>query len=82
VRSYKDAYPKERIIGILGDISAQSLLDPEIVALAIEHFEEIIEAVDRESRPIIQAYNAMNEDYLRIRDEIKSKYKTRLFAPM
>jgi HD-GYP domain-containing protein (c-di-GMP phosphodiesterase class II) len=82
VRSYKDAMPKEKIIGILSDMSARKLLDPEIVKLAVEHFDEIIEAVDRESQPIVQAYNAMNEEYLQIKDEIKNKYKTRMFSPM
>jgi HD-GYP domain-containing protein (c-di-GMP phosphodiesterase class II) len=81
-RSYKEAFPKERIVKILSDMSAQTLLDPAIVTLAVEHFDEIMEAVDRESRPIIEAYNAMNEEYLRIKAEIKSKYKTRLFSPM
>jgi response regulator RpfG family c-di-GMP phosphodiesterase len=69
-RSYKTAYPKERIIRILSDMSCQNLIDPEIAALSIKHYDEIIEAVYRESLPIIQAYNDMNEEYQRIRNEI------------
>ena len=70
VRSYKTVYPKERIIRILSDMSCQNLIDPKIAALAIEHYDEIMEAVDRESLPIIQAYNDMNEEYQRIRSQI------------
>jgi len=69
-RSYKTAYPKERIIRILSDMSSQNLIDREIVELSIKHYDEIIEAVHRESLPVIQAYNDMNEEYKRIRDEI------------
>jgi len=70
-RSYKTAYPKERIIRILSDMSSQNLIDPEIVELSIKHYEEIIEAVHRESLPVIQAYKDMNKEYLRIKNEIK-----------
>jgi len=71
-RSYKTAYPKERIIRILNDMSCQNLIDPEIAALVIEHYDEIIEAVNRESLPVIQAYNDMNEEYQEIRDKLGS----------
>jgi putative nucleotidyltransferase with HDIG domain len=69
-RSYKTAYPKEKIIRILNDMSCQNLIDPEIAALSIKHYDEIIEAVYRESLPVIQAYNDMNEEYRRIRSEL------------
>jgi putative nucleotidyltransferase with HDIG domain len=69
-RSYKTAYPKEKIIRILSDMSSQNLIDPELTALSIEHYDEIIEAVQRESLPVIQAYNDMKEEYR----QIKAKY--------
>ena len=71
-RSYKTAYPKERIIRILSDMSSQNLIDSKIAALSIEHYDEIIEAVYRESLPVMQAYNDINEEYQRIRNEIKT----------
>jgi putative nucleotidyltransferase with HDIG domain len=71
-RSYKSAYPKEKIIRILSDMSGQDLIDPEIAALSIKHYDEIIEAVERESQPVIQAYNDMNEEYQRIRNEVRT----------
>jgi len=70
-RSYKGAYSKERIIGILRDMDAKNLLDSEIVKFSVEHFDEIAEAVDRDSAPVIAAYNDMNREYLRLRNEIK-----------
>jgi len=71
-RSYKTAYPKEKITGIMSDMSGQNLIDPEIAALSIKHYDEIIEAVNRESQPVIQAYNDMNREYERIRREVKT----------
>jgi putative nucleotidyltransferase with HDIG domain len=69
-RSYKAAYPKSKVIEILNDMSSQNLIDPEIAALSIRYYDEIIEAVHRESLPVIQAYNDINEEYQRIRNEI------------
>jgi len=71
-RSYKNAFSKEKVIGILSDMNGRNLIDPMITSTAIKHFEEITEAIDRESLPVIQAYNSMNEEYLKIRNEINS----------
>ena len=70
-RSYKTAYPKEKIVRILSDMSSQNLIDQEIAALAIEHYDEIVETVQRDSLPVVQAYNDINEEYQRIRREIR-----------
>jgi len=74
-RSYKNAYPKEKIVGILSDMSENNLLDPEIIALSIKHFDTIIEAVNREAHPVIQIYNEMNEEYRRLRSDVENKHK-------
>jgi HD-GYP domain-containing protein (c-di-GMP phosphodiesterase class II) len=71
-RSYKNAFSKERVVGILSDMSGQNLIDSEITSMAIKYYEKITEAIDRESTPVIQAYNAMNEEYLEIRKDINS----------
>jgi HD-GYP domain-containing protein (c-di-GMP phosphodiesterase class II) len=71
-RSYKSAFSKERVVGILSDMSGRNLIDSEITSMAIKYFEKIIEAVDKESMPVIQAYNAMNEEYIGIRKDINS----------
>jgi putative nucleotidyltransferase with HDIG domain len=71
-RSYKSEFSKERVAGILGEMSGQNLIDPEITSLAIKNYEKITEAIDMESRPVIQAYDAMNEEYIKIRKDINS----------
>jgi putative nucleotidyltransferase with HDIG domain len=69
-RSYKNAFSKDRIVGILSDMSGQNLIDSNITSIAINHFEEIKEGIERESTPVIQTYNAMNEEYLKIMNDI------------
>jgi len=71
-RSYKNAFSKERVVGILNDMSGKNLIDPKITSIAIKNYEDITEAIDTESMPIIQAYNTMNEEYLKIRNDIMS----------
>jgi hypothetical protein len=58
------------------DMSMQNLLDEKVVALVLEHYEEIVEEVSRVSEPVVRAYNEMNEEYQKIRTEIKNKFKT------
>ena len=66
-RSYKNEYSKEKVIRIMNEMSG--LIDPEIVSLVIKNYDEIYEAVERESVPVINDYNAINEEYLRIKNE-------------
>jgi len=71
-RSYKNAFSKERVVGILSDMSGQNLIDPKITSTAIKNYEYIIETMDTEAIPIIQAYDIMNEEYQKIRNDIRS----------
>ncbi|MCL2214799.1 MAG: HD domain-containing protein [Treponema sp.] len=61
VRSYKGEFPKEKIIGILNDMSG--LLDTHIVSLTIKHYDEIHNAAEQESIPVINNYNAINNEF-------------------
>jgi len=77
VRNYKVAYPKEKIISILSDMSANNLLDRGIAELAIRHFDMILEMVNKESNPVIQAHAMMNEEYKNIRKYIAENFDRR-----
>jgi HD-GYP domain-containing protein (c-di-GMP phosphodiesterase class II) len=74
VRNYKNAYPKEKSIAILEDMSAKNLIDAGIVELAVKHFDDILEAVNCEAEPVGQAYDAMNDEYLQVMEKVK-KFK-------
>jgi putative nucleotidyltransferase with HDIG domain len=71
-RSYKNAFSKERVVGILNDMGGKNLIDPEITSTAVKNYEDIIETMDAEAIPIIQAYDIMNEEYQKTRKDINS----------
>jgi putative nucleotidyltransferase with HDIG domain len=66
IRNYKRAFSKEKVIAIFKDMSEKNFLDAEIVALAIERFDDILEKANRESEPVAQAYDNINEEYVRL----------------
>jgi len=79
-RSYKNAFSKEKIIGVLTDMSGA--LDPEIVSLTIKHFDHILEEVNRESLPVIEKYNVMNKEYQQIRKMVETGDSWELISKM
>jgi len=67
-RTYKEAFPKEKVIGILNEMSDR--LDSQIISLVIEHFDELLEAMDKETQPVVQNYNAIKDEYKQIMESI------------
>ncbi|MCL1819506.1 MAG: HD domain-containing protein [Oscillospiraceae bacterium] len=70
-RSYKNSFSKEKIVGILSDMSSKDLIDQKITAMAVERFDDITEEIEKEAKPIIQAYDEMNNEYASIRADLK-----------
>jgi putative nucleotidyltransferase with HDIG domain len=66
-RTYKDAFPKEKVTGILTDMAENGSLDPGIVALVREHYEEILRETDEAAKPVIDAYNRIQAEHEEIR---------------
>jgi putative nucleotidyltransferase with HDIG domain len=66
-RSYKDAFPKEKVTGILTDMAERGSLDPGVVALVCEHYDEILRETDEAAAPVIDAYNRIKAEYEEIR---------------
>ena len=71
-RSYKDPYPKEKIISVFKDLKEKNLLHPEVIDLAMKHFDIILEEINRETQPVIEAYEKINEEYLDMLEKIKA----------
>jgi len=69
-RSYKDAYPKSRVVGILEKMADDDAIDSDIVSLAIQHYEDLIEAQKKEAEPVILAYRDIKTEYLYIHNQI------------
>ena len=69
-RTYQNALPKERVIKILTDMKDNGFLDKSIIDLAVSYYDQIIEALDVNARPIIAAYEAIHEESHWIHQEI------------
>ncbi|WP_172807721.1 HD-GYP domain-containing protein [Christensenella intestinihominis] len=58
-RSYKKAYPKEKILSILNDMLKKQKLDSQIVETVRKRFDSIMQCVDQKCAPIIQLYQTI-----------------------
>lgn len=62
-RSYKEAFGKEKIVGILSEMKEDGLLCYQTVDIMIKHFDEIMENVRNTCEPVLEVYNHMNIEY-------------------
>lgn len=62
-RSYKDAFPKDRVLSILDGMRDRGFVDPDIVQLAHDHFNDIMDQVRVESAPVLDKYLLVKEEY-------------------
>lgn len=63
IRSYKEAYSKERVFCIMSEMSRDGLIDSEAVEVFERDFDEIMENVREECRPVLEAYESVGEKY-------------------
>ena len=62
-RSYKTAFPTNRILSILTKMKHDGLLDKFIVDLAMEHIDEILETTSIRCQPILSVYEKLRNEY-------------------
>lgn len=67
-RSYKDSFPKERIVSILDQMKKDGLLDGVIVDLAIAHLDKILEKTAMRCQPVLDIYENLRTQYERLLD--------------
>jgi len=60
-RSYKDAFPKEKVVSILKEQAG--MLDENIVTIAIENYDSLILTIDRVTKPLTQKYETITVEY-------------------
>ncbi|MDO4273277.1 MAG: HD domain-containing protein [Eubacteriales bacterium] len=70
-RSYKKSFSKERTLSILKEQAEDGKINKEIVNMMEQHFDEILEEVNRQCSPIIKVYRGIKEEY----DSLLAKYK-------
>lgn len=65
-RSYKAAFSRDRTISIVENMAKEGKLNPKIVSVMKEHFDEIIEEVSNCCAPILQNYYGIQSEYRRL----------------
>lgn len=63
VRSYKGAFSKDKVLGIMHSMKSEGHLDPDIVDLASDNMDSIIEIMTETSGDTFAMYDRMNRDY-------------------
>lgn len=67
-RTYKAAYPRERVVAILEECRDKGQLDARIVDLSCAHYGEITLAMQRASRPLMETYGRIRSEYAYLRE--------------
>ncbi|MGL5435268.1 MAG: HD-GYP domain-containing protein [Lachnospiraceae bacterium] len=63
-RTYKDSYPKTKVVHILEDSRDRNQLDGDLVDLCIAHYEEIVQGMKKASLPLLEAYRQIQSGYV------------------
>lgn len=67
VRSYKDAYPVEKVLRIIGEVRDQGKIDADVVAAATRNFPHILVEVEKTSESTMNMYGHLNQEFERFR---------------
>lgn len=76
VRSYKDSFPKERVISILSDMRDKGQLDPEICNTAISGYDAIAEEANQKQQPVVALYEKILAEYREVKEQLLSEENT------
>lgn len=63
-RSYKQAYPKERIVNIITEMKDEKKIDARIVDIIVQNYDEIMEATSVRCRPVMEKYQKIQDNYV------------------
>ena len=74
-RSYKEAFGKEKIVGILSEMKENGLLCYQTVDIMIKHFDEIMENVRNTCKPVLEVYDHMNIEYTELCKICQKNYR-------
>lgn len=71
VRSYKDAYPKEKIISILTDMSDKGYIDSSIVGTAVSNIDHLLSEAHKISLPVLEIYKQISNEYTELYNRLR-----------
>lgn len=72
-RSYKAAFSKEKILKIIGGMHGE--LDSELLQIVTDKIEELMSLGDKESEPVLQAYENSSKEYRKLMAMMRGEEK-------
>lgn len=70
-RSYKEPYPKEKIVAILADMAAGGLLDADIVATVVNNVEYLMGYVHQAAREVVDSYVSFKREHAELEWKVR-----------
>ena len=70
MRSYKDAFPQEKVVAILREMAGAGLIDTTITEVAVREYDVIMAAVTAASVPILESFWALYAEYRVLRGRV------------
>lgn len=62
-RSYKDGFPKEKVMSILSDMALNNKIDSDICKVVIDRYDFIIDRVRSNTKEVLTTYENIVEEY-------------------
>lgn len=72
-RSYKEAYPKEKVLSLLTAQGVDGLVDTTVVDEVARSFDDILQEVEKASLPVSEAYDRVQTGYAWLLGELEKK---------
>ena len=70
-RSYKQAYPKEKVLKLLNEQSLAGKIDADVVGMMTREYDAVMETVAQACRPVAEAYERVQEGYAWLLGELE-----------
>lgn len=71
-RSYKEAFDRERVLAILGQMQAAGAICPRVTALVCNHYDRLMESARAGSAPVLALYQGVLREYRTLSAEIRA----------
>lgn len=68
-RTYKDAYPKEKVVAVLEGMGERNHLDSDIVKIVVDNYEDMLDKIDFALNPISAQYKEMQNEFISLSNQ-------------
>lgn len=62
-RSYKESYSKDKTLEVIKELKHDGKIDSDVVDVLVQHFDEILQDVNRHCQPLLDVYEGIHNQY-------------------